>query len=181
MTSGRCVAKQALRRSGFTIFRPGMLPQTTPDQLTQLVSTVRLDDFCIEHGLQRIDLLKVDAERYDPQVISEAQGLFDRSSVAIVMVEVTLDNDQAGVSQFAPVFDLLIANDFLVCGLQPNGSRCSPVHDVHRWSVHPPRTGALRCVRERSAETTSTLTSGLARISLTASACRTFNSERREK
>ncbi len=96
---------------------PGRNVQTAPDQLRQIVRTVRLDSFCSEQNLRSLDLLKVDAEGFDLEVLHGAQRLLDEGAIKMVLVEVTFDPDQEGVSQFGPISDFLATKGFKLSGL----------------------------------------------------------------
>ena len=51
------------------------------------VRTVRLDTFAAEQQLERIHLLKIDAEGYDMEVLRGAAGLIERRAVEVVQFE----------------------------------------------------------------------------------------------
>lgn len=52
------------------------------------VEVVTLDNFCEEHGIDHIDLLKIDVEGYDLDVLKGAEKILDRSPGIVVLAEV---------------------------------------------------------------------------------------------
>jgi FkbM family methyltransferase len=59
-----------------------------PQQATRRPVTVEtLDRFCRDHGIERIDLLKVDTEGFDLAVLQGASTLLERGGIAFVYVE----------------------------------------------------------------------------------------------
>ncbi len=71
------------------------------------VSVIRLEDFCREHGIGRIDLLKTDTEGFDLDVLRGAEGLFASGQIGCVLCEVGFAAADAGHSYFPPVAEFL--------------------------------------------------------------------------
>jgi FkbM family methyltransferase len=61
--------------------RSGAEPKVTT------VSCVRMDRFCAEHAIERVDLLKIDTEGHDLMVLQGATGLLTDGRVRFVYVE----------------------------------------------------------------------------------------------
>lgn len=97
--------------------------RSSPGQPSELVHTVRLDEFCEAHAISSIDLLKVDAEGFDLEVLRGAQSLLNRNAIKMVFVEVTFDEAQVGVSRFEPISALLDANGFKLSGFYNQTTR----------------------------------------------------------
>jgi len=55
------------------------------------VQTDTVDHFCREHGIDRIDILKVDVEGAESRVFRGAQEMFSRDAIRSVFVEVYFD------------------------------------------------------------------------------------------
>lgn len=51
------------------------------------VELITADEFCASHNIDRINLLKIDAEGHDMKVIEGAAGLFSRKAVQVVQFE----------------------------------------------------------------------------------------------
>lgn len=51
------------------------------------VETVRLDDFCDEHGIDRVDLLKVDVQGHEFEVFKGAERLLGDGRIALIFFE----------------------------------------------------------------------------------------------
>jgi hypothetical protein len=52
------------------------------------VRVVTLDQFCAEHQIDRIDLLKVDAQGFELRVLNGARQLIERVAVPVIFLEV---------------------------------------------------------------------------------------------
>jgi FkbM family methyltransferase len=85
-----------------TTFGPGYeswtttVPRTIPQgssvlapQGTISVEATTLDDYCAEHGVERIAALKIDVEGGEPKVIAGAEALLRRRAIDLVVVEVS--------------------------------------------------------------------------------------------
>ena len=53
------------------------------------VPVTTVDAFCSQHGIQVVDLLKVDAEGFDMEVLKGAIGLLSSGRVNFILIEVT--------------------------------------------------------------------------------------------
>jgi FkbM family methyltransferase len=56
---------------------------------TPVVKIASVDDYCTEHGIARIDLLKVDTQGFDLEVLKGASGMMKQGRIALVLVELT--------------------------------------------------------------------------------------------
>lgn len=52
------------------------------------VPVLTLDRFCADRGIDRIDVLKLDAQGYELRVLDGARGLLDRAAVPLIYLEV---------------------------------------------------------------------------------------------
>lgn len=75
-----------------------------------------VDSFCAEHGIERIDLLKVDAEGFDLEVLKGAAPLLSSARVAFVLVEVGFHPGDTRHVLFDHVREFLMAHGFHVYG-----------------------------------------------------------------
>jgi FkbM family methyltransferase len=61
---------------------------TTPaDPELASIRTVSLDDFCAEHAVDRIDLLKMDIQGHEPRALEGAAGLLSSGSIGTIFTE----------------------------------------------------------------------------------------------
>lgn len=90
--------------SGLNSLNPAVnRPDARMPGMSEMVSVVTVDDFCREHRIERIDLLKTDAEGMDLAILEGAEGMIRGGKVRCVLSE---------------------------CGLNPGNSRNTPFHDL---------------------------------------------------
>src|SRR5205085_6726692 len=90
-------------------------PEYTTGEESVRVTTV--DAFASAHGIDRIDLLKVDAEGHDLNVLRGAAAMLDGGHVAFVLAEVGFARAQPPHVLFDDVRDLLATHRFAVFGI----------------------------------------------------------------
>ena len=83
------------------------------------VSVVRLDDYCREKEIGRIDFLKIDVEGYECRVLRGAAGLIRAKQVGVIQFEFNEMNIKERVL-FKDFYDLL-ADAYSLHRLLPNG------------------------------------------------------------
>lgn len=84
---------------------------------TEIVTLQTLDHFCLSAGVQRIDLLKIDAEGADLDVLRGAEGMLSASRVAFVLAEVGFHPGDDRHVLFDDVRSLLVPFGFSVFGI----------------------------------------------------------------
>jgi FkbM family methyltransferase len=65
----------------------------TDETDSSCVPTIRLDDFCEEYAIDRIDLLKIDVQGHEADVLRGAEGLISAGRVGVIMFELNWSND----------------------------------------------------------------------------------------
>jgi FkbM family methyltransferase len=64
-----------------------------------------LDRFCLDAGIEHIDLLKIDTEGFDMKVLSGAQGMLAKQGINFIVVEAGM---YAGNTHHVPFMDLCL-------------------------------------------------------------------------
>lgn len=92
--------------SGYVPFEVGngMLSKVTADS-SNLVPSTSLDDYVAEHGIQRVDLIKVDVEGHELNVLHGAEELIQRDKPTIVC-------EAAGHGDDDSVRNFLLSRDY---------------------------------------------------------------------
>lgn len=112
----------------------------TPQEIT--VSCTTLDGFCCSHGIQLIDVLKIDAEGCDLLVLQGAQQLLSTGRVRFVHLEFNDMSPRAGSTGGAltPVSDLLVRFGFRFVATYPDYMELGDEMHVgaNVLFVHPP-------------------------------------------
>lgn len=87
------------------------------------VSTV--DEFCAQHSIEHIDLLKSDTQGFDLEVLKGAERMFAQGGIRAVYLEVT----------FAKLYENLPTFDQLYSFLAERGFHLVGIYDLHgRWA-----------------------------------------------
>jgi FkbM family methyltransferase len=89
---------------------------------TRTVTATTLDDHCAKHGLQTIDLLKIDVEGAELDVLAGAQALLAERVVRSLLFEVSLPQIEALGHEPGAVFELLAGAGYRCRRLLPDGS-----------------------------------------------------------
>ena len=71
-----------------------------------------VDDFCIAHSVQRIDILKSDTQGYDLNVFKGASWMMREGRIGLVFTEINFDNIYEGQGSAGQVFDYLTGQGF---------------------------------------------------------------------
>jgi FkbM family methyltransferase len=77
-------------------------PASADDSLVS-VETVTLDDYCEQHGITHVDILKTDTEGHDLEVLKGAARLLAGGRVEWVLTEATFDAEDRSHSLFGPM------------------------------------------------------------------------------
>jgi FkbM family methyltransferase len=85
--------------------------------VTQELRLARLDDFCREHGIERIDVLKTDTEGGDLDVLKGAESMLAKRCIRCVLCEVSFDATDVQHTPFDAVRALLRTHGFRMHGL----------------------------------------------------------------
>src|SRR5262249_42479094 len=65
------------------------------------------DDFCADHGIERINILKTDTEGYDLHVLKGAERQLVHGKIDFIYVEVGFNKDDVAHSWFCGILDYL--------------------------------------------------------------------------
>jgi FkbM family methyltransferase len=90
------------------------------------VPVITLDDFCEEHRIERIDLLKTDCQGFDLRVLKGSGGMLAQKRINVIQCEAIFDSQYSGQGWFHDVLDFLTSCNYALCG----------IHDAARNSHH---------------------------------------------
>jgi FkbM family methyltransferase len=86
-----------------------------PDAIEARIDVKSVDEFCEDHWIEKIDLLKTDTEGYDLEVLKGCSTMLSANKIFAVLSEVTFDEENTFHTQFGELNDYLSSFDFLVC------------------------------------------------------------------
>lgn len=105
------------------------------------VEVATLDDFCAEHGIGDVDVLKTDAQGCDGDVLAGAAGLLEGERIAFVYAEVSFQPDDRVNTPFAGLDAFLVSRRFRLFGFyeQFGGARggCGFLQFCNALYFHP--------------------------------------------
>jgi FkbM family methyltransferase len=84
---------------------------------TEIVTVETIDNFCHNHMLDRIDLLKIDVQGWELEVLRGANTMLSRNAIWFVIAEVGFRRSDTDMQQFAELNDFMQASKFDFCGL----------------------------------------------------------------
>jgi len=71
-----------------------------------------VDDFCAEHRIEKVDILKTDTQGYELEVFKGAQKMFRSGAVDLVFCEMVIAELYAGAPSFGQLYDFLVGWGF---------------------------------------------------------------------
>ena len=105
---------------------------------TEEVEVITLDEFCAIQGIEKIALLKIDAQGFDLQALRGAEKLFATGKVAAVYVEVLFVPMYTGQGSFEDIFRFIAGHGLKFCGLYGiNREQDFYIHWADALFVHP--------------------------------------------
>jgi FkbM family methyltransferase len=104
--SAECAVNQMFRLSD----------DRTAPELVEVVKIVRLDDFCLENGIDVLAVLKCDTEGFDLQVLEGAATMLRNGRIKSVMVEVSFAQGDNQHTHYDSVAGFLLPIGFAVVG-----------------------------------------------------------------
>lgn len=90
---------------------------------TEVVTIETVDDFCREHALDHIDILKIDVQGWELEVLRGANMMLSRNAIWFVFAEVGFRRSDTDMQHFADLNDFMEYNRFQFCGL----------YDIYRY------------------------------------------------
>jgi hypothetical protein len=73
-----------------------------------------IDQFCLDHGIGQVDILKSDTQGYDLEVLKGACQMFQNNAIKLVFSEVVFSKLYNEMAPFTELYDFLIARDFML-------------------------------------------------------------------
>lgn len=88
------------------------------EAIANQVKIITIDDFCIEHKIEQIDLLKIDVEGFEFDVLSGAKRMLDQSRIKHIQFEFNANNIMSKTSIYD--FKTLLKN-YRIYRILPDG------------------------------------------------------------
>ncbi|MDB6124772.1 MAG: noeI [Pedosphaera sp.] len=85
-----------------------------------LVEVMTVDQFCADHQITSIDLLKSDTQGYDLEVFKGAEKMMQENRIGLVYFEVIFSDMYKGLPTFDETFRYLIDRNFLLISIYPS-------------------------------------------------------------
>ncbi|MCC5636096.1 FkbM family methyltransferase [Nostoc sp. CHAB 5844] len=109
-----------------SIGRPQMLDpqgggQYVPIVNTEIVETVKLDSFCKDYNIQKIDYLKIDVEGAESDVLQGAIELLSKKYIKFIQFEISQKMLEGLNRNAKSTFDILIEHGYECHRVTPNG------------------------------------------------------------
>jgi FkbM family methyltransferase len=83
---------------------------------TEAVTVETIDNFCCDHRIDRIDILKMDVQGWELEALLGAKQMLSRNAIRFVIAEVGFRRSETDMQHFAELNDFIQANRFDFCG-----------------------------------------------------------------
>lgn len=93
------------------------------------IPTVSLDDFCPEHGISEVDLVKIDVQGLEPEVLAGAEMLIRRKALRTIFFELNWNHDDPSHCPATKAVKILADAGYQFA--DPNG--CMEFQDAGPW------------------------------------------------
>jgi FkbM family methyltransferase len=77
-----------------------------------LVDVRTIDEFCVEKGIRKIDILKSDTQGYDFEVLKGAEQMLRTGAISLVYCEIIFSELYKNIAPFGQMYDFLIDRGF---------------------------------------------------------------------
>ena len=78
------------------------------------VECFTLDNYCSQHSITHVDLLKADVQGAEFQVILGATGLLESRQIAYVVLELTFGDSYDGAARPHKIFELMESHGYVL-------------------------------------------------------------------
>jgi len=100
---------------------PG-IGQHAPEEWTRnvgstVVEQARMDAFCRERSIERVDLLKIDTQGYEDRVLRGAGEMLTPTAIRMLLIEVSFVDLYENQASFADIFTLVTTRGYRLVGL----------------------------------------------------------------
>jgi FkbM family methyltransferase len=125
----------------------GQLP-AGGEMSAQTVKVDRLDNFCREHGISRIDLLKTDTEGFDKEVLVGAGDLIEQRPIPFIYAEVGFTDRDDAHTRFQELLVLLEPRGYALKGFYDQWAE-NEAHEMfcNALFIHPEEIKRRFCGR----------------------------------
>jgi FkbM family methyltransferase len=82
-----------------------------------IVEVTTIDQFCARNNIQKIHILKIDAQGYDFEVIKGAKEMILANKIELLYFEIIFSEMYKGVPRFSEIYDFLIDHGFSLVSL----------------------------------------------------------------
>ncbi len=83
----------------------------------EIIQIKKLDTFCINHSINKIDYVKIDTEGYDLEVLKGSYELLKNQSISFVEVEVSMNPENTYHVKFEKIKEYMESFDYRVFGI----------------------------------------------------------------
>jgi FkbM family methyltransferase len=83
---------------------------------TETVTVETIDNFCHDHAIDRIDLLKLDVQGWELEALRGADVMLSQNAIRFVIAEVAFRKSDTDMQEFSELNDFMQARRFDFCG-----------------------------------------------------------------
>ena len=83
----------------------------------QKVNVIKLDDYCRDHKISIIDLVKIDTQGYEDKVLQGSLNSIKQNKIKAIVTEIMFDNVYDKYFSFSDIEKFIIPNNFRMVGI----------------------------------------------------------------
>jgi hypothetical protein len=102
-------------------------------QTASQVEITTVDDYCSQHGIDRIDILKSDTEGFDLEVLKGASPLFAQHRIHLVYLEIIFGKHYKNQGRLDEIYGFLAEGGFELVSFYKNYYR----NGLAKWTDAP--------------------------------------------
>lgn len=94
------------------------------------VPVTTIDEYCKEHNISWIDLLKIDTQGYDYKVLSGSTHMLGDNKIGLVLAEIVFDRMYEGIDRFDTLLSFMLDKNYKLVGFYDQNKR----NGILSWS-----------------------------------------------
>ncbi|MDD5570525.1 MAG: FkbM family methyltransferase [Bacteroidales bacterium] len=92
------------------------IQKNNKNSISEIVKVKKIDNFCAENNIDKINILKTDTQGFELDVLKGAKNYINKKKIDFIYVEVGFDANDTQLSNWIDVYNYLNKNEYLFFG-----------------------------------------------------------------